>query len=113
MNFEAQQTKTEKEINDPALVDLYRHAQDMGNKNVSLETIKSTAEEISQKLSELGAMNLPPESKLGEAYLSASKVGESYQDVEQAQSAMQRISTLISESDGFTDASEKWKENQG
>jgi len=113
MNFEAPQTKTEKEINDPALYDLYRHAQDMGNYKRDLETIKSTAEEIAQKLSELGAVNLPPESKLSEAYLSASKVVESYKDVDQAQSAMNRIATLLSESDGFTEASEKWKENQG
>lgn len=100
-------------ISDPALADLYRHADDAGRNQRSLEEIKQTAEEIASKLYELGATNLPPESKLGEAYVSASKVKESYQDVDQAQSAMKRIASLISESDGFQSASEKWKQNQG
>ncbi len=103
----------QESINDPALFDLYRRADDAGRSQRSLEDIKKVAEEISSKLYELGATNLPPESKLGEAYLSASKVKESYQDVEQAQSAMKRIVSLIFESDGFKDASEKWEQDQG
>ena len=98
-------------INDPALFDLYRRADDAGRSQRSLDDIKNVAEDIAQKLYELGATK--SESKLSEAYLSASKVKESYQDVEQAQSAMKRIASLISESDGFQDASEKWKQNQG
>jgi hypothetical protein len=107
MKFEQPPIKEEKEINDPALSDLYRHADDMGKYKRDLEQIKSTAEEISSKLYELGVMSLPPESKLGEAYISASQIKESYSDVDQAQSAMQRIAKLISESDGFKEASKK------
>jgi len=109
---EQSQTPKQESFVDSALADLYRHADDAGKSQLSLEEIKNVAEEISSKLYELGVANIPPESKLGEAYLSASKVIESYQDVEQAKLAMKKIAQLISESDGFKDASEKWEKNQ-
>jgi len=100
------------EIKDPSLFDLYRTADDFGRYGKSLEDIKSAAERITSKLVELGATNFPPESTLGQAYIYASKVRESYQDVEQAQSAMSNIATLIKESGGFEESAKLWEQSK-
>jgi len=99
-------------INSPDLFDLYRNSDDASRYKSGLEDIKKVAERISLKLYELGVTDFPPESKLGEAYITANKINRNYQDIEQAQSAMKRISSLIFESDGFKDASEKWAEEK-
>jgi len=102
----------QESIEDPALIDLYRHADDASRYQRNIEDIKGAAETIASKLHELGVTKLPSESKLGEAYISASKVRDEYQDVEQAQSAMRRIASLISESEEFQAVSEKHKAEQ-
>ncbi|MFT7644555.1 MAG: hypothetical protein ACI9BF_000204 [Candidatus Paceibacteria bacterium] len=99
-------------ISDPELFNLYRRADDMGRYKRSLDDIKQAAESLTSTLYELGAADLSPESKLGQAFLSASKVKGSYQDVDQAKSAMKRIAILISESEGFQDASERWEKER-
>jgi len=103
-----------KEISSPILFDLYRNANDMSRyyvdkNNINLDSIKSTAIHIKQELFKLGVTKLPLDSKLSEAYLSACKINESFNDFEQAGSAMERIASLLITSNGFQESSEKWK----
>lgn len=102
--------KPPKEKNEkPKLFDLYRHADDAGRYERSLEQIKTTAEQLSSDLYDLGVTNLPPESNLGQAFITADKVAKNYQNIEEAKSAMERIAELIS---GEIDNKEKSSENK-
>jgi hypothetical protein len=100
------------EIKDPAMFDLYRTASDFGQYKRSIEEIKAAAVQIASKLVELGVTNFPPESTLGQAYARAPKVSGDYQDIEQAQSAMANIASLIKESGGFEDSAKLWEESK-
>jgi hypothetical protein len=100
------------EIKDPALFDLYRTADDFGRGNRSLEEIKSAAARIASELVELGVTNFPPESTPGQAYVYASKVGEEYQDAEQARSAMSNIASLIKNTGGFEESAKLWEDSK-
>lgn len=112
---EQKNQRQEEVIKDPVLFDLYRHADDFRHyKNRSLDDIKRTAKEIAQELYELGATDkLSPDSNLGQAYINAHRIMESYKDVEQARLAIIRIADLIHESEGFRDSAKAWEKSKG
>ena len=106
---------TEQNINEEKKIkfgDLYRYADDSARYDKSLEELKTVAKHISLKLYELGITEMPTESKLGQAYIDASKIHESYDDLKEAQSAIKRIASLIYESDEFKNEEERLKQNQ-
>ncbi len=111
INSEKEGNKNEQEpIRDPVLYTFYISAD---NANLySARGIKRLAERMSLKLHELGVADFPSESKLGEAYRIASKIKENGQNVSEARLAMGKIASLIHESDGFKDASNKWFEEK-
>ncbi|HXK32366.1 MAG: hypothetical protein A2Z68_00395 [Candidatus Nealsonbacteria bacterium RBG_13_38_11] len=102
--------KEREPIKDPVLYDFYISAD---NANLySVGGIKRLAERMSLKLHELGVADFPSESKLAEAYRIASKIKENGQNVSEARLAMGEIASLIHESDGFKDSSNKWFEEK-
>ncbi len=103
------ETSKQELITNPILFDLYEYANDVNRKKKSFEETKETAGIISSKLLNLGVIELSPDkSKLREAYDLAHKIENHYTDKDLAKSAMEKISNLIKESDGFGEAVRKW-----
>lgn len=88
----------------PKIEDIYKRADNAARYSTDLDIIKDAARNLSQELYELGVADLPSESELAQAYDSLHKIKNHYTDLELAKSAMEKITSLIYESEEFKNA---------